>query len=62
MSFKKAYDRVFREFKDKLTQEYALMRNSYLNEYENNYQQNQREKEKNVDEGNTAISDKEQEI
>jgi hypothetical protein len=29
LSFKKVYDRLFKDFKDKLVQEYALMKNSY---------------------------------
>lgn len=37
MSFKKVYDRLFKDFKDKLVQEYALMKNSYMQEYELNF-------------------------
>ena len=34
LSFKKVYDRLFKEFKDKLVQEYAMMKNAYQQEYE----------------------------
>jgi hypothetical protein len=44
MTFKKCYDRLFKEFKDKLVQEYALMKNTYLLEYEQNYQANLNDK------------------
>lgn len=36
-TFKKVYDRLYKDFKDKLMQEYALMKTAYLTEYENNY-------------------------
>lgn len=32
--FKNNYDRLYREFKEKLIQEYALMRNAYTAEFE----------------------------
>lgn len=38
--YKKVYDKLFREFKEKLVHEYVLMRTAYLTEYEQNYQEN----------------------
>ena len=40
MNFKKTYDRLLKDFKDKLVQEYAMMKNAYLQEYDQNYQAN----------------------
>jgi len=37
LSFKKVYDKLFREFKEKLVQEYAQMHISYTTEFEQNY-------------------------
>ena len=34
LSFKKCYDRLFKEFKERLVHEYAQMRSSYMTEYE----------------------------
>lgn len=36
-SFKKCYDRLFREFKEKLVLEYSQMKNAYMREYDDNY-------------------------
>lgn len=37
LSFKKVYDRLFKDFKDKLIAEYGLMKTSYLGECESNH-------------------------
>ena len=44
LSFKKCYDRLYKEFKEKLVHEYAQMRSSYMTEYDQNYSENQHEK------------------
>jgi len=38
--FKKCYDRLFREFKEKLVLEYSQLRVAYMNEFDSNYQLN----------------------
>ena len=50
MNFKKVYDRLLKDFKDKLVQEYALMKNAYLQEYDQNYQANQTDKNTHIKE------------
>ncbi len=50
LSFKKVYDRLFREFKEKLVNEYAQMKNSYMLDYEGNYEANLNEKTKSLTE------------
>lgn len=62
LAFKKIYDRLYREFKEKLVQEYVQMKNSYLAEFENNYQQNLKVKEDNLLNTQQLIKDKEQEL
>ena len=44
-SFKKVYDKLFREFKEQLINEYSLMKNSYMIEYEENFKANISDKE-----------------
>ena len=44
LAFKKCYDRLFRDFKEKLLQEYVQMRSQYMQEYDGNYNENQNEK------------------
>lgn len=46
--FKSAYDRVFRDFQDKLMLEYKLMKETYIAEYQENYQMNIHVKQENV--------------
>jgi hypothetical protein len=62
MTFKKCYDRLFKEFKDKLVQEYALMKNTYLLEYEQNYQANLNDKNQYIQEIENHISQKDEDI
>lgn len=62
LSFKKCYDRLFKEFKDKLVSEYALMKQAYLQEYEQNYQANKLDKEAHIKEIQNHISQKEEDI
>jgi len=62
LSFKKCYDRIFKEFKDKLLQEYVMMKNSYLTEYEQNYQLNLQDKNSHIKEIQNHIHDKEEDI
>lgn len=50
-SFKKVYDKLFREFKEALVHEYTQMKNSYTIEYEENYVANENEKAKHILEG-----------
>lgn len=50
INYKKVYDRLFKDFKDKLLQEYALMKNSYMQEYEANYQANLQDKNSHIKE------------
>ena len=59
LSFKKAYDRLFKDFKDKLIAEYGLMKSSYLSEYEANYQANVADKNAHITELKAHIQDKE---
>ena len=62
LTFKKVYDRLFKEFKDKLVQEYAMMKTAYLTEYEGNYQANVADKNSHIKEIQNHIADKEDEI
>ena len=62
LSFKKVYDRLFKDFKDKLVQEYAQMKHSYLSDYEQNYQANLTDKNGHIKEIENHIADKEAEI
>lgn len=62
LSFKKVYDRLFKEFKDRLVGEYALMKNSYLSEYEQNYQANLNDKNAHIKEIQNRIAEKEEDI
>jgi hypothetical protein len=39
-SFKKVYDRLFREFKEQLVHEYMQMKSSYMQEYQENFDLN----------------------
>jgi len=55
LSFKKAYDRLFQEFHEKLVQEYGMLRGSYCQEMEENFQRNLAEKQTNVDQAGEAI-------
>jgi hypothetical protein len=47
-SFKAAYDRVFKEFQEKLMIEYKQMKETYIAEYQENYQININVKQDNV--------------
>ena len=62
LSFKKVYDRLFKDFKDKLIAEYTQMKTSYLGECEGNYQANVADKNAHITELKGHIHDKEQEI
>lgn len=59
-AFKQAYDRVFAEFRQKLMEEYKLMKQSYVLEFQANYQQNQDEKQSNISEFMQTINTKEE--
>ncbi len=50
LAFKKCYDRLFKDFKDKLLSEYAQMKHSYLQEYENNHAANLADKNGHIQE------------
>lgn len=50
LSFKKVYDRLFKDFKDKLVQEYSLMKSAYQQEYELNFQANLADKNSHIKE------------
>lgn len=62
VSFKKVYDRLFKEFKDKMIQEYAMMKSAYLTEYEANYQANVAEKNQHIKDMQNHIVEKEEDI
>lgn len=62
LSFKKCYDRLYKDFKDKLVAEYALMKQAYLQEYEGNFQANKLDKEAHIKEIENHISQKEEDI
>lgn len=62
LTFKKVYDRLFKDFKDRLVQEYGLMKAAYLSEYEGNYQANVADKDAHIKEMHKHITDKEEEI
>mmetsp|Transcript_41292 Transcript_41292/g.39769 ORF Transcript_41292/g.39769 Transcript_41292/m.39769 type:complete len:142 (-) Transcript_41292:557-982(-) len=62
ISYKKVYDKAFREFKEKLVQEYALMRASYLTEYESNYHSNLKDKDQKIEDALNLIREKEDEL
>lgn len=62
LSFKKVYDRLFKDFKDKLVQEYALMKNSYQQEHELNFQANLADKNNHIKEMQQEIQEKEETI
>ena len=62
LTFKKAYDRLYKEFKDKLVQEYQMMKTSYLVEYEQNFQANVNDKNSHIKEIQNHIADKEDDI
>ena len=62
MNFKKIYDRLHKEFKDKLVQEYAMMKNAYLQEYDQNYQANLTDKNSNIKEIQNHILGKDEDI
>ena len=62
LSFKKVYDRLFKDFKDKLVQEYSLMKGSYQQEYELNFQANLADKNNHIKEMQNEIQEKEETI
>ena len=62
LTFKKVYDRLFKDFKDKLVQEYAMMKNAYLTEYEGNYQANVADMKAHIVEIQNHIVEKEEDI
>ena len=62
LAYKKCYDRMFKEFKDKLAQEYTLMKNTYMQEYEQNYQLNLQDKNDHIKEIKNHISKKDEDI
>lgn len=62
LSFKKVYDRLFKDFKDKLIAEYGQMKTSYLGECDANYQANVADKNAHITELRGHIQDKENEI
>ncbi|CDW80263.1 UNKNOWN [Stylonychia lemnae] len=61
-SFKKVYDKLFREFKEQLIHEYSLLKNAYMIEYEENFKANIQDKESHLDQAQELILRKEQEI
>jgi hypothetical protein len=62
LTFKKVYDRLFKEFKEKLVQEYTMMKTAYLSEYESNFQANVSDKNSHIKEIENHIGDKEDDI
>lgn len=62
LTFKKCYDRLFKDFKDKLVAEYSQMKGSYLTEYEMNYNANLQDKTTHIKELQNHITDKEADI
>jgi hypothetical protein len=59
VAFKKIYDKLFREFKEKLVNEYAQMKQSYTLEFEANYEANQQEKSNHIQEVQNMLLKKE---
>lgn len=57
-NFKSAYDRVFREFQEKLMMEYKLCKEIYITEYQDNYQVNLNAKQDNISQFMETIEDK----
>ncbi len=62
LAFKKCYDRLFKEFRDKLLSEYSQMKSSYLSDYEANFQANKEDKNAHIKEIQAHIQDKERDI
>ena len=62
LSFKKCYDRLFKEFKDKLAGEYNSMKTTYQSEYEQNFQANIADKNAHIAEIHNHITQKEEDI
>eukprot|EP00347_Sterkiella_histriomuscorum_P000254 403376589 len=62
LTFKKCYDRLFREFKEKLVLEYSQLRVQYMQEYEENYQANLTEKTTHITDSKNLITHKENDI
>lgn len=54
-NFSIQFDRLYAEFKGRIEEEYAKMRDSYLAEYQNNYLLNERRKEERIVEVQTEI-------
>ena len=57
-NFKAAYDRVFREFQEKLMAEYKMCKETYIAEYQENYQVNLTAKQDNISQFMETIEDK----
>ena len=49
-AFKLRYERLFREFKEKLVKEYIMLRKGYLQEYETSFQKIMRERDQLLNE------------
>lgn len=61
-AFKMNYDRLYREFQEKLIQEYAGQRTSYMSEYQENFNQNSSRRDDKLTEMSQTIVVKEDEI
>ncbi|CDW89721.1 UNKNOWN [Stylonychia lemnae] len=61
-TFKKCYDRLFREFKEKLVHEYSQLRMTYMHEYQQNFQANLAEKNTHISDLQGLIQKKESDI
>ena len=54
-TFKMNYDRLYREFQEKLIAEYSAQRTSYMSEYQSNFNQNSSRRDDKIGEMNSAI-------
>jgi len=61
-AFKKVYDRLFREFKEQLVQEYVQMKGAYMQEYQENFDMNANEKQTHIQEAEGMIVKKEGDV
>ena len=49
------YDRLYRDFQEKLIAEYSAQRTSYMSEYQSNFNQNSSRRDDKIGEMNSAI-------
>ena len=61
-TFNLTYDRLYREFQEKLVAEYAGMRSTYMGEYQHNFNQNSSRRDDRIAEMNGSIDTQESSI